>query len=122
MSKIIATKAIRGAHELVKRAEKELAQALEEKGSDTGPGWINAGVYIINKSLVASIPAGIEFSLERQFFPGLLNKGLYGFCSNGRFIDIGTPQSLRAAQKFFEDPSLFYKNSILNSGLKEIDK
>ena len=31
MSKIIATKAIRGAHALVERAEKELAQAVEEK-------------------------------------------------------------------------------------------
>jgi NDP-sugar pyrophosphorylase family protein len=96
--------------------------AFEEKGYDTGPGWINAGVYIMKKSLVASIPAGIAFSLERQFFPNLLNSGLYGFCSNGRFIDIGTPQSLRQAQKFFEGPGLFNKNSIINSGFKEMDK
>ena len=34
MSKIIATAAIRGAHTLVERAEKELAKTIEEKGKD----------------------------------------------------------------------------------------
>jgi NDP-sugar pyrophosphorylase family protein len=96
--------------------------AFEEKGSDTGPGWINAGIYIMKKSLVTSMPAGIAFSLEREFFPRLLNKGLYGFCSNGRFIDIGTPQSLRQAQEFFEGHDPFIKNSCINSELKEMDK
>ena len=96
--------------------------AFEEKGSDTGPGWINAGIYIMKKSLVASMPAGIAFSLEREFFPRLLNKGLCGFCSNGRFIDIGTPQSLRQAQEFFGGHDPFIKNSCINSELKEMDK
>jgi D-glycero-alpha-D-manno-heptose 1-phosphate guanylyltransferase len=96
--------------------------AFEEKGSDTGPGWINAGIYIMKKSLVASMPAGIAFSLEREFFPRLLNKRLYGFCSNGRFIDIGTPQSLRRAQEFFGGPDPMNKNCSINSQLKEVDK
>ncbi|MBN2320788.1 MAG: CO dehydrogenase/CO-methylating acetyl-CoA synthase complex subunit beta [Acidobacteria bacterium] len=46
MSKIIATKAIRGAHELVKRAEKELAQAVEEKGPDTRVEFPNTAYYL----------------------------------------------------------------------------
>ena len=96
--------------------------AFEEKGSNIGPGWINAGIYIMKKSLVASIPAGIAFSLERELFPRLLNKSLYGFYSNGRFIDIGTPQSLCRAQEFFGDSDPINKHSFINSYLQEVDK
>jgi acetyl-CoA synthase len=46
MSKLIATRAIRGAHELFKRAEKELKQALEDKGPDTRVEFPNTGYYL----------------------------------------------------------------------------
>ena len=88
-------------------AEDGLLSAFEEKVLNSGPGWINAGIYITKKSLVASMPAGKSFSLEREFFPSLVGKGLYGFCSNGKFIDIGTPESYRQAEKFFRDKDFF---------------
>jgi len=46
MSKIIATKAIRGAHKLVARAEGELLKALEEKGPQTKVEFPNTGYYL----------------------------------------------------------------------------
>jgi len=46
MSKLIATKAIRGAHKLVSRAEKELQQAIQEKGPDTKVEFPNTGYYL----------------------------------------------------------------------------
>ena len=46
MSKIIATKAIRGAHTLVGRAEKELLEAVEEKGPDTRVEFPNTAYYL----------------------------------------------------------------------------
>ncbi len=46
MSKLIATRAIRGAHKLVARAEKELYRALEEKSPDTGVKFPNTGYYL----------------------------------------------------------------------------
>ena len=46
MSKIIATKAIRGAHKLVERAERELTQALAAKGGDTRVEFPNTGYYL----------------------------------------------------------------------------
>ncbi len=46
MSKIIATKAIRGAHQLVERAEAELTRALEEKGPQTRVEFPNTGYYL----------------------------------------------------------------------------
>jgi len=84
-------------------AKDGLLSAFEEKVLNSGPGWINAGVYIMKKSLVESIPAGNSFSLEREFVPGLIGKGLYGFFANEKFIDIGTPESYRQAEKFFRE-------------------
>ncbi|UCD79749.1 MAG: nucleotidyltransferase family protein [Desulfobacterales bacterium] len=75
--------------------------AFEEKTPDDGPGWINGGIYIMRKSLVESIPAATPYSLERQLFPALAKKNIYGFCSNGKFIDIGTPDSYCRVQEFF---------------------
>ncbi|HDZ25697.1 MAG TPA: hypothetical protein ENH65_04205, partial [Candidatus Aminicenantes bacterium] len=46
MSKLIATRAIRGAHKLVSRAEKELNQALEEKGPQTKVEFPNTGYFL----------------------------------------------------------------------------
>lgn len=75
--------------------------SFEEKGNLTGPGWINAGVYLLKRSLIAEIPEGCPFSLEREFFPNLSRKGLFGYCAKGDFIDIGTPESYATAEKFF---------------------
>ena len=46
MSKIIATKAIRGAHKLVNRAENELNKAIQEKGPQTRVEFPNTGYYL----------------------------------------------------------------------------
>jgi len=46
MSKIIATRAIQGAHKLAERAEEELTEALESKGPDTKVEFPNTGYYL----------------------------------------------------------------------------
>ena len=46
MSKNIAIKAIRGAHKLVARAEKELNQAIEDKGTDIKVEFPNTAYYL----------------------------------------------------------------------------
>jgi D-glycero-alpha-D-manno-heptose 1-phosphate guanylyltransferase len=74
---------------------------FEEKGSGNGPGWINAGVYLLNRDLLAEIPADRAMSLEREVFPAWLGRGLYGFRSEGRFVDIGIPEAYADAQSFF---------------------
>lgn len=86
--------------------EKSRIVKFDEKGVSHGSGWINAGVYILNRGLLESIPAGKPFSLEREFFPSLIGKGLYGFRNKGKFIDIGTPESYALAEKFFSKVAL----------------
>jgi NDP-sugar pyrophosphorylase family protein len=74
---------------------------FEEKGSHQGPGWINTGVYLIQRSLLPSIPTDRPFSLERDIFPAWVGCGLHGHSTCGRFLDIGTPESYAAADLFF---------------------
>ncbi|MBE9531412.1 MAG: nucleotidyltransferase family protein [Proteobacteria bacterium] len=77
-----------------------------EKGAETtGAGLINAGVYLLKRSLIAEIKDGVPFSLERELFPSLINDGerLWGFPFEGEFIDIGTPESYANAESFFSD-------------------
>lgn len=69
-----------------------------EKGTRTGGGLINAGVYLVRKEIVAALPEGMTVSLERDVFPGLLHGKVYGLVSAGLFIDIGVPADLERAQ------------------------
>ncbi len=67
-----------------------------------GPGWINAGVYLLKRDVIAALPAGRPISLERDILPQLAADGrLFGYRCVGRFLDIGTPESYREAEAFF---------------------
>lgn len=69
-----------------------------EKGDRTGAGMINAGVYLLRKTIVADLAASRAISLERDIFPQFLRKKFYGMVSRGTFIDIGVPADLERAQ------------------------
>ena len=73
-----------------------------EKASCTGRGFINAGVYMMNTSVLLEIPGKLPCSLENDFFPKMLDKGIYGYETKEKFIDIGTPKSFAKAEAFFE--------------------
>ena len=72
-----------------------------EKEETSDRKRINAGIYLISKSELSQIQPGIEYSLERQLMPMLIEKGLLAFRSSGAFIDIGTSESYLAAEAFF---------------------
>jgi NDP-sugar pyrophosphorylase family protein len=76
--------------------------AFEEKSSRCGPGWINAGIYLISRRVLETIPSGRPVSLEKEMFPEWTERRFFGYRNSGRFIDIGTPESYKAAQEFFE--------------------
>jgi NDP-sugar pyrophosphorylase family protein len=73
---------------------------FEEKGKTTLPGWINAGVYLVQQDVIHSIPTHQAVSLERDVLPVWVARGkVFGYRQEGPFIDIGTPESLtRAAE------------------------
>ena len=74
---------------------------FQEKGSSHGWGWINAGMYLLSRDLLAEIPADRAVSLEREVFPRWVGRGLYGFRSEARFMDIGTPEAYACSESFF---------------------
>lgn len=75
-------------------------QRFEEKTPGAGPGWINAGIYCLSPGVIAGIPEGQAVSLEREVFPGLVARGMSGYQTEGQFLDIGTPESYAAAERF----------------------
>lgn len=71
-----------------------------EKGGKNKPGWINAGVYLIRRNLLLSIPPNRPVSLEHEMFTIWMDRPIYGHFTDGPFIDIGTPESYISAQEF----------------------
>ena len=84
-------------------ASDDRIETFEEKGGIKGDGWINAGIYLFQKKVLETISPGKAFSLERELFPSLIGKKLYGYRCEREFIDIGTPKSFLKAEKFFSE-------------------
>lgn len=84
----------------------DVISGFKEKQDRGEPGWINAGLYLMDRQLLADIPSGRAVSLEHEIFPGWVGRGLYGYQSEGRFLDIGTPEAYAEAQKFFAPAAL----------------
>lgn len=75
---------------------------FEEKRPESGAGWINAGVYLLPADLLREIPKERAVSLEREVLPDWLRRGIGGYRSRSRFLDIGIPESYAQAERFFE--------------------
>lgn len=82
-----------------------VVDGFEEKSASAGPGWVNAGLYMMCRGFIAGIPVGRFVSLEREILPACAGKHLLGYCSSERFLDIGTPEGLRRANAYFEERS-----------------
>ncbi|MGE5424012.1 MAG: nucleotidyltransferase family protein [Syntrophothermus sp.] len=80
--------------------EKRITGFLE-KGSDTGQGLINGGIYLLNKSYLAGFPE--KFSIEKDCFEkNFLTDKIYGYPFRGFFMDIGIPEDYMKAQNEFK--------------------
>jgi D-glycero-alpha-D-manno-heptose 1-phosphate guanylyltransferase len=75
-------------------------RAYIEKDGSAGPGWVNAGVYLLSTAAIASIPAGGPVSMERNVFPSWIPEGILGVQLEGGFLDIGTPERLAQAEDY----------------------
>jgi len=69
----------------------EVSEFLEKTGKRV-PGEINAGMYVLERSVLDLIPPGEEVSIERDVFPRLVGEGLHGMRLDGYWMDIGTPE------------------------------
>jgi mannose-1-phosphate guanylyltransferase len=67
----------------------EVLEFLEKTG-EAAPGEVNAGAYVLERSVLDLIPPGEEVSIEREVFPRLVGAGLHSLLLDGYWMDIGT--------------------------------
>jgi mannose-1-phosphate guanylyltransferase len=84
---------------LVRRAEGgEITEFLEKpEPGEIDTDEINAGAYVLERSVLERIPPDRSVSIERETFQELIGNGLYGRRLEGYWLDIGTPERFRQA-------------------------
>jgi len=80
------------------RVEGNRIVGFEEKGRP-GPGYINAGAYVLQTAIAWPAALGERFSFERDFLmPETSRLRPAAFEVEGFFLDIGVPEDLDRAQ------------------------
>ncbi len=84
-----------GAYGLVETdREGNVQRFLEKPGEDEITcNTINAGIYVLEPDTFNRIPKDTAWSIERSFFPSLIERGetFMAYVYDGYWIDIGTP-------------------------------
>lgn len=76
--------------------------AFNEKATAGRSGFVNAGIYIFDKKIFGLMPDKKSFSLEKELMPNILGRKVYGYATNAKFIDIGTPERYKLAKKILK--------------------
>ncbi|HEX7279149.1 MAG TPA: NDP-sugar synthase [Solirubrobacterales bacterium] len=80
------------AYGLVRYDDQGRVLEFLEKTGEEVPGEINAGAYVLDRSVLDLVPAGRAVSIEREVFPRLVGDGLSALPLDGYWMDIGTPE------------------------------
>jgi len=74
-------------------ADGSVRDFVEKPGpEELDTNLISAGAYILERDVLDGLaPAGTNISIERDVFPTLIGRGLYGYEASGYWLDIGTP-------------------------------
>jgi mannose-1-phosphate guanylyltransferase len=77
-----------------RRPDLAVMEFVEKPSSDEiDSRLVNAGAYIIEREVLGEMaPAGSRISIERDLFPALVDRGLFGYRASGYWLDIGTPE------------------------------
>ncbi len=62
---------------------------------------INAGIYVLEPSTFDRIPKDVSYSIERAYFPSLIERGeaFLAYTDEGYWIDIGTPEKYQQVHR-----------------------
>lgn len=82
----------------VEADERGTIYSFKEKDAGQTSGYINAGIYLFEPSVMDLVLEDRAVSLEREVLPLLVDTGLKAFRSSDFFIDIGTPEDFLRAQ------------------------
>ncbi len=88
-------------------AEIDVNYEIKRFKEKPAPGEIfsnlaSTGMYIFNPEVFDHIPAGTRYDFARDLFPALMNEGqvLKGWLARGNWTDVGSPISLRVAERW----------------------
>lgn len=87
---------------IVHDADDRITAFVEKPPRDEAPtNEINAGTYLLERSVLDAIPAGRPVSIERETFPQLIAAGekLYAFTTDDYWIDLGKPEAYLNAHR-----------------------
>jgi D-glycero-alpha-D-manno-heptose 1-phosphate guanylyltransferase len=74
-------------------------KGFNEKARSEKAGYINAGVYLLDRKIFDAIKGGEKTSLEHDIFPRLIGEKFYGYAAGDRLTDIGTPDRYARARE-----------------------
>ena len=76
-------------------ADGRVIAFVEKPSRDEAPtDWINGGTYVLDRSVIRSIPANERISIERVTFPEMVTEGtLFAIQSPTKWIDAGIPST-----------------------------
>ena len=80
------------AYGLVRADENGEVLEFAEKTGEAAPGEVNAGMYVLERSVLDLIPPARDVSIERSVFPAMVGKRLRALSLDGYWMDIGTPE------------------------------
>ncbi len=92
-------------------AADRIVRFEEKNAAASAPSWVNAGVYLFSRTMLEGIAKLERGSLERDVLERMPPGSIHAFRTEGRFLDIGTPESLAQAPAFFEHRELAGKAS-----------
>lgn len=76
-----------------RKPDGEITEFLEKPDpAEIDTDEVSAGAYVLEKSVLDLVPAGMDVSIEREVFPKLVGNGLYSRRLEGYWMDIGTPE------------------------------
>ena len=86
-------------------AEGRITEFLEKPDpAEIDTDEVNAGTYVLERSVLDHIASDQNVSIERDVFPRLVGQGLHGVRLEGYWMDIGTPDRyLQACWDILED-------------------
>ncbi len=77
---------------VILQEDRSVRDFVEKPSSDrVESNLISAGAYVLQREILELVPPERNVSIEREVWPLLVGKGLYGFPSESYWLDIGTP-------------------------------
>ncbi len=87
-------------------ADNNVTRFLEKPSpDDITCNTINAGIYILEPATFDRIPSGTKYSIERAYFPSLVDRGeqFVAYIDQDYWLDIGTPAAYLRAHRDIMD-------------------